>query len=149
MEKPALFIDEFFCWGCKTCEVACKQENRTPEGVKLICIWEDGPRQIDGKLETIFRATVCRHCEEPACAEPCPAEAITRRPDGIVILSEDQCTGCGACLEACPYDAISLDEKAGIARKCNLCFQRIDKGLPPACADNICLAHCIHFEKKA
>jgi Fe-S-cluster-containing dehydrogenase component len=32
-----------------------------------------------------------------------------------------------------------------VARKCNLCHHRVDRGLMPACADNVCLAHCIHF----
>ena len=49
------------------------------------------------------------------------------------------------CIQACPYDAITFDEKSGIARKCNLCYDRVTNGLYPACADNICLAHCIYF----
>ena len=44
-----------------------------------------------------------------------------------------------------PYDAIMFDEEIGIARKCNLCYDRVTKGLYPACADNVCLAHCIYF----
>lgn len=149
MGKPVLFFDEIHCWGCKTCEVACKQENQSADGVKLISIWEDGPKEVDGKWELVFRATVCRHCESPPCAESCPVGAIADREDGIVILNEEECTGCGACREACPYDAIAMDQKSGIARKCNLCFQRVDQGLIPACADNICLAHCIYFEKRS
>jgi Fe-S-cluster-containing dehydrogenase component len=93
----------------------------------------------------MFRVRVCRHCEDPPCAEVCPADAIRKRDDGIVILDEKVCTGCRACLEACPYGAIGFDEAQGIARKCNLCYERIDKGLLPACADNVCLGHCIYF----
>ena len=43
------------------------------------------------------------------------------------------------------YEAITYDMSRGIAQKCNLCHHRVDKGLLPACADNVCLAHCIHF----
>jgi Fe-S-cluster-containing dehydrogenase component len=68
-----------------------------------------------------------------------------KRPDGIVILNEETCDGCQACLAACPYDAIAFDEERGKAFKCNLCHHRVDQGLLPACADNICLAHCIYF----
>ena len=147
MERAQLLIDDFYCWGCQTCEVACKQENRVPDGIKLISIREELRVGADGKPEVFFRAGVCRHCKDAPCAEPCPVEAIVRRPDGIVILDETECTGCGACLVACPHDAITLDERAGVAYKCNLCFQRVDRGLLPACADNVCLAHCIHFQK--
>jgi len=74
-----------------------------------------------------------------------PEETITRREDGIVVMDYEQCTGCELCIEACPYYAISIDADKGIAQKCNLCYHRVEQGLLPACADNICLAHCIFF----
>jgi Fe-S-cluster-containing dehydrogenase component len=145
MTTYKLTIEENFCWGCKTCEVACKQENQAADGVKLIAVWEDGPKIVDGKLDVTSRVSVCRHCDEPPCADVCPAEAITKRPDGIVVLDAEACTGCGACLEACPYQAIAFDQEKGIVQKCNLCHHRVDQGLLPACADNVCPAHCILF----
>ncbi|MCL4538668.1 MAG: hypothetical protein M1378_03575 [Bacteroidetes bacterium] len=48
-------------------------------------------------------------------------------------------------MEACPYNAIRFDENNQKALKCNLCYHRVDRGLIPACADNVCLAHCIYF----
>lgn len=146
MTTYALRIGEEFCWGCKTCEVACKQENGPADGVRLISIREDGPEVLNGRLDVIFRVTVCRHCEDPPCASACDAAAIAKRPDGIVILDAETCTGCGACIEACPYHAIAFDAQQGIARKCNLCYHRVDNGLMPACADNVCPAHCIRFD---
>lgn len=149
MKKHLLRIDEVFCWGCKACEVACKQENHVPDGVKLIALKEEFHKEKDGTLDFIFRLNICRHCDDPPCMAECPVEAITQREDGIVILDSEECTGCEACLEACPYDAIAFDEKHSVARKCNLCYQRVDSGLLPACADNICLGHCIHFGDEA
>ena len=145
MKTLTLAVEEKYCWGCRTCEVACKQENRSPEGVKLISLREDGPREMHGKLDFIFRVDVCRHCDDPPCVEACPAAAIAKREDGIVILDETECTGCQECLEVCPYNAIDFDEEGEVARKCNLCFHRVDRGLLPACADNVCPAHCIDF----
>ena len=145
MKTYALKIDHEACWGCKTCEVACKQENRAAEGVKLIFVSEDGPGIIDGKLDFIFRVNLCRHCDEPPCADACSEEAIAKRSDGMVVMDYDLCTGCQSCISACPYDAIEFDDDKSIAQKCNLCHHRIESGLIPACADNVCPAHCIYF----
>ena len=148
MTRYSLCIDEEACWGCKTCEVACKQEFHLPSGVKLISVAEDGPRMVGGKAFFLYRVNLCRHCDEPACAKVCPEGAIIRRADGIVILDEKRCSGCKKCIDECPYRAIDFDEGEGIAGKCNLCYHRVDRGLIPACADNDCLSHCIHFVEK-
>jgi len=146
MKRYSMVIDNEACWGCKACEVACKQEMNATEGVKLIAVGEKGPELKEGRWSFFFQVSVCGHCEEPSCAEACSDAAITKREDGIVVLDQERCTGCGACVEACPYDAITLDITRGVAVKCNLCSHRIDQGLLPACADNICLGHCIRLE---
>jgi Fe-S-cluster-containing dehydrogenase component len=146
MRRFQLEFEEEKCWGCMTCEVACKQENHTPEGQKLIFVSEEGPEQVEGRWRFLFRVNRCRHCDTPPCAEVCPTGAIVKREDGIVVLSEDECAGCGSCVGECPYGSIAFDEALEKARKCNLCHHRVDQGLLPACADNICLAHCIHFK---
>lgn len=145
MKKYALVIDQESCWGCKTCEVACKQEYNLPDGIRLISVSEDGPKLVDSKLDFLYQVNLCRHCDDPPCAEACPEGAIRRRDDGIVLMEYEKCSGCGSCIEACPYDAISPHAAKGIVQKCNLCHHRVDRGLLPACADNICLAHCIRF----
>jgi len=148
MKKYVLTIDHELCWGCKTCEVACKQENNAADGVKLIAVKENGPKEINGKFEFSFHINMCRHCDDPPCMDACQEEAITKREDGIVVMDYDLCTGCQACMDVCPYDAIAYDEGEDLARKCNLCHHRVDQGLLPACADNVCLAHCISFGTK-
>jgi Fe-S-cluster-containing dehydrogenase component len=148
MNKYNLIIEEHACWGCQTCEVACKQEFNpieNKEGVKYISVWPDGPKLVDGKLDFVWRVTVCKHCEDPECLHACPVGVITKRGDGIVVLDQSKCIGCEACIPACPYDAITIDKNSRTAIKCNLCHHRVDKGLYPACADNVCLAHCIYF----
>lgn len=145
MKPYELIIDHESCWGCRTCEVACKQEHHVPDGFRLIKVLEEGPRTINGRPEFMFHVSLCRHCSEPACVEVCPEAAVMHREDGIVVLDEKKCTGCGLCVKECPYDAIEFDPDNDFVYKCNLCFQRVDSGLIPACADNVCPGHCIYF----
>lgn len=143
MHKHALVIDDEACWGCKTCEVACSQEYDFAS--KFMFVTEEGPTPGEGMLDYQYRVGVCRHCDDPPCAQVCPEQAISQRDDGIVLLDTDACTGCRSCIEACPYQAIGFDEANEKAFKCNMCHHRVDQGLIPACADNVCLGHCIYF----
>lgn len=145
MKPYELVIDHEACWGCRTCEVACKHELSAPGGVQLIYISENSRDDADGRPQFSYQVNLCVHCDDPPCLDVCPEEAITKREDGIVVLDHSRCSGCQACLDACPYEAIAFDQETQVAHKCNLCHNRVDNGLVPACADNVCLAHCIYF----
>lgn len=74
---------------------------------------------------------VCVHCPEAPCVPVCPHQALLRRPGGVIELVEARCTGCGACVTACPYGAIRRVWALEKAVKCDGC-----EGLAggPACA---------------
>jgi len=145
MKPYELIIDHESCWGCRTCELACKQENRDPVGVRLVKVLEKGPETSNGTTTFTFFVQMCRHCEDPACMEICPEGAVSVRFDGIVVMDDKACTGCGLCMDQCPYEVIAFDSERSVARKCNLCIHRVENELMPACADNVCPAHCIYF----
>lgn len=125
-------IDQDACIGCHACTVACKAENDVPVGgfrtnVKYVEI---------GKFPEIkrnFLVQRCNHCTDAPCVTICPVNALKKRPDGIVDVDRDACIGCRACMQACPYDAIYLNEDLGAVEKCHFCAHRIEKGLEPAC----------------
>jgi NAD-dependent dihydropyrimidine dehydrogenase PreA subunit len=43
-----------------------------------------------------------------SCVEACPLEAIEMQDD-IAVVDEDTCGDCGTCVDACPVEAISVD----------------------------------------
>ncbi|MCH8005366.1 MAG: 4Fe-4S dicluster domain-containing protein [Planctomycetes bacterium] len=125
-------IDHNSCIGCHACTVACKAENDVPLGrfrtsVKYV---EQG-RFPDIKRH--FLVQRCNQCTDAPCVTICPVNALDKRPDGIVDVDRDACIGCKACMQACPYDAIYLNEDLGAVEKCHFCAHRIDNGLAPAC----------------
>jgi Fe-S-cluster-containing dehydrogenase component/formate-dependent nitrite reductase membrane component NrfD len=80
-----------------------------------------------------FAVLRCNHCSNAPCVTICPVNALEKRKDGIVDLDRDACIGCKSCMQACPYDAIYLNEDTGAAEKCHFCAHRVEKQLEPAC----------------
>jgi len=125
-------IDHRRCIGCHACTVACKAENDVPVGnfrtwVKYV---EKGAFP---EVRRHFAVLRCNHCTKAPCVTICPVTALDKRKDGIVDIDRDVCIGCRACMQACPYDAIYLNEEDGCVEKCHYCAHRVEKGLQPAC----------------
>lgn len=96
---------------------------------------------------------LCNHCDAPACVKVCPTKAtFKRKDDGLVLMDYHRCIGCRFCMAACPYGARSFNyfdprphvknpnprfptRMIGVVEKCTFCSERLDKGLPPACAE--------------
>lgn len=136
----AFYFDSSACSGCKACQVACKDKNGLETGVLWRRVYEvsggDWLRVGDAWESSVFAynlSIACNHCEKPICIEVCPAGAIYKRADGIVLIETSQCLGFGYCSWACPYDAPQYNEEKGYMTKCNFCTDNIDAGLPPAC----------------
>ncbi len=125
-------IDHRTCIGCHACTVACKTEHEVPVGQFRTWVkYVDSGSYPDSTRD--FGVMRCNHCTDAPCVAICPTEALFKREDGIVDFDSDICIGCKACMQACPYDAIYIDEDTHTASKCNFCAHRVDDGLEPAC----------------
>ena len=61
----------------------------------------------------------------------------------MFLIHEDKCSGCKACMAACPYNARYIHPE-GFASKCTFCVHRVVKGEKPACV-SVCPTFCMHF----
>ena len=138
MGKRALIIKKNDCMGCHACEVACKQEHNLKVGPRLIHVIEDSPD---------FIPVYCRQCAKPPCRDACPADAIARNENGIVLIDNDLCIGCRDCVDACPFGAMQFEEELEVAIKCNLCLERLESSQKPACL-SVCPTGCITLAGK-
>jgi Fe-S-cluster-containing dehydrogenase component len=137
-DRVFLVIDLDRCWGCRACEVACKQELGLGVGPRPMKVEETGARMVEGALRRDFIPTLCQHCDRAACLEACPVDAIERETDGTIQIRRDLCTRCGACVTACPFGVMEIDAEGGLPVKCTLCRERRKDGGLPSCAQ-----HCI------
>jgi len=150
------FFDAQACIGCKACEIACKDAHDLPLGIRWRHVWDYGGgswTREDGFLVpknmfTYHVSAACMHCLEPSCIAVCPAGAITKREDGIVLIDPAMCTGDRACEEACPYGAPQFDYSRKIMTKCTFCANLLVLGEKPACVA-ICPQRCLDFGELA
>ncbi len=147
-KKLGLVIDLDTCVGCHACVISCKEWNTSAYGAPLsdqdpygaepsgaflnrihtFEIVPEGGEIIgqEGEARVVHFPKSCLHCEDAPCVTVCPTGASYKRvEDGIVLVDEDKCIGCGLCAWACAYGAREVDIAAGVMKKCTLCVDRI------------------------
>jgi tetrathionate reductase subunit B len=167
----AFLVDTTLCIGCGRCVGACKTENHVPEDPEYNRTWVelhvveatgavlvtspdggiDGFPPVPPELaaagttasQAYFVPRLCMQCDNPPCTSVCPVSATYKNPDGVVLVDQDRCIGCGYCVLACPYGArylvpsggVSPTGNVGVVDKCTFCYHRITRGMRPACVE--------------
>jgi Fe-S-cluster-containing dehydrogenase component len=133
------FIDPNRCIGCRACVQACG-ECDTHRGHPMIHL-----EYVDRARSTQTVPVVCMHCESPTCAEVCPADAIKKEEDGVVLSArKPRCVGCSNCVLACPFGVPKMESEYDLMMKCDMCYDRTSVGLKPMCA-SVCPSGALFF----
>ena len=132
------------CIACHACESACSEKNDLPAHLAFRSVgYVEGGTWPD--YQRLNLSMACNHCDDPVCLKGCPTRAYTKFAEyGAVLQDPDICFGCGYCTWVCPYNAPQLDPVAGHVQKCNMCVDRLEVGLKPACVA-ACLAGALDF----
>lgn len=153
MTRYGFHFDSSACSGCKTCQVACKDKNDLPEGMRFRRVYEicggDWGKDDQGAWKQSVAAynlsIACNHCENPVCVNACPTKAMHATEEGIVKVDPEKCVGCRYCEWACPYGAPQYNKIRGIMQKCDFCSDYISKGEKPVCVSS-CLMRALDFD---
>lgn len=132
------------CIACHACEAACSEKNDNPAHISFRSVGfvEGGTYPAYQRLNI---SMACNHCDDPVCLKGCPTRAYTKFAEyGAVLQDPDICFGCGYCTWVCPYNAPQLDPVKGQVSKCNMCVDRLEVGLKPACV-SACLGNALDF----
>jgi len=158
--KLGLVIDLDTCVGCHACAVNCKEWNTGGYGAPLADIDPYGSHPEGAWLNRIHTFEVtpedapasivhfpksCLHCDDAPCVTVCPTGAsYKRREDGIVLVDEDMCIGCGLCVEACPTRALTMTNEYEMAddNRAGLIYEK-DQLLAPLKPDMAAPPHAL------
>jgi anaerobic dimethyl sulfoxide reductase subunit B (iron-sulfur subunit) len=119
--QHGFYFDHQLCVKCHACEIACKTWNEVEIGPR----WREVVKIESGTFPNVKAMNVsmaCMHCGDAPCRNACPVGAISKRAeDGLVLVDENKCIGCGFCTWACPFNAPQLTALAGKMQKCTFC----------------------------
>lgn len=130
------------CTGCGSCELICSLSHDGVNGPALSRI-----RVVRDALSGENSIEICRQCQGPECIQACPVEGamVVDERTGARVIVEEECTGCGNCYQACPFNLegsiIRHSAKERVYVKCDLCYKR-EGG--PACVE-ICPQNALSY----
>ncbi|UCV17836.1 4Fe-4S dicluster domain-containing protein [Ferribacterium limneticum] len=119
MIKWNMIVDVDKCCNCNNCALAIKDEYvgnafpgysapQPPSGHEWFAI-DQVVRGSGSLVDVSYIPRTCNHCDDAPCIKAGEG-AVTKRPDGIVIIDPVKAKGNKALVNSCPYGAISWNE---------------------------------------
>jgi Fe-S-cluster-containing dehydrogenase component len=100
---------------------------------------------LDRAASTATVPAICMHCDDPTCAEVCPADAIKKGEDGVVQSAlKPRCVACSNCVLACPFGIPKMMSRLELMMKCDMCYDRTSIGKRPMCA-TVCPSQALAY----
>ena len=135
MKKRYMVIDVALCHDCNNCFMACKDEHvgndwpgytapQPRHGHRWINI-ERRERGVYARNDVAYLPVPCQHCQDAQCQHAVP-EAVTIRPDGIVMIDAEKAKGNTALVASCPFGAIFWNDELNVSQKCTMCAHLLD-----------------------
>lgn len=129
--KGLLVANMAKCTGCQRCEINCTIVN--DEWVSTHTSRVKVTRNLHVNKghgiymdDWVYYPDTCRQCEDPYCGNACPVEAIYADDNGVKMVDESKCVGCGACAMACPWEMPTVNPETKKSSKCILCGSCVD-----------------------
>ena len=166
----SFLIDTSRCTACRGCQLACKEWKELPANKTKQTGTHQNPPDLnpnnykvvrfrehleDGVVRWYFFPDQCRHCIDP----PCVAEGsnyvegafIHDAGTGAVIYTDKTRQVSAEDFEsirsACPYEIPRRDPVTGLIGKCDMCYDRITRGMLPACV-KVCPTGAMNFGER-
>jgi carbon-monoxide dehydrogenase iron sulfur subunit len=134
-----ILIRKEICSGCLACEVACVARHDGQFGTATARI-----RVTKIEHLGVDHPHVCRLCQGAPCVAACPTDALYKdKRTAAVLLRPDDCIGCSACVDACPFGMATLHPETGLALICDLC------GGDPACVKRCATGAIVYSDTDA
>ncbi len=134
MARNCIVVNIDRCSGCYGCQIACKMQHEVALGLAWNKVRIVGPVGDYPNLVRYPLPLMCQNCENAPCLEVCPTGATYRDEEsGAILVDAEQCIGCQACVNACPYGQRCYNEATSTVEKCDLCHELTAKGELPAC----------------
>lgn len=138
MSKWNIIIDIAECTNCNLCTLATMDEhvgNDWPgyaapmprHGHKWIDILQKERGQVP-MIDIAYVPTMCNHCDDPPCMAAAKNGAITKRPDGIVLIDPVKSKGQKELVDACPYGHIWWNDELEIPQAWPFDAHLLDQG---------------------